>query len=148
VDGKNMPILAIHPTIEYLSAMDEIPNVPAIMVIPFRYDEIGIWVEKHNAILYGNEPNFGPADLDPYVMSQIQQIHNAELGTLKYIAESVAKNILDKGFDFDPRQIRWTLTNKLNTSMAKAVLASEMMERIRNSYEGKKMTIINYNNFV
>jgi hypothetical protein len=50
-DGMNRPMLAIHPTKDFLSKLDDIPKIPKMMVIPWYPYEVDGWAIRNNARL-------------------------------------------------------------------------------------------------
>jgi hypothetical protein len=48
-DGLGRPMVVFHPTIDYLSALEQVPNVQKILVIPFLAAEVDNWAKKNFA---------------------------------------------------------------------------------------------------
>lgn len=48
-DGLNRPMLIFHPTIDFLSALERVPNIQKILVIPFLAVEVDNWAKKNFA---------------------------------------------------------------------------------------------------
>lgn len=48
-DGLNRPMLVFHPTIDYLSALEKVPNLDKILIIPFLAEEVDSWAKKNFA---------------------------------------------------------------------------------------------------
>jgi hypothetical protein len=48
-DGLDRPLLAFHPTIDFLAILEGIPNVQKILVIPWIAEELDSWAKKHFA---------------------------------------------------------------------------------------------------
>jgi hypothetical protein len=45
-DGMNRPMLVIHPTVDLLSALEQVPNIQKILVVPFLAEEVDNWAKK------------------------------------------------------------------------------------------------------
>jgi hypothetical protein len=45
-DGLDRPMLVFHPTTDYLSALERVPNVQKMLVIPFYAEEVDSWAKK------------------------------------------------------------------------------------------------------
>jgi len=52
--GRNKSLLAVHPTKKFLDKLYTIKDIPKMMVVPWRIDEIDEWIIYSNAIKYGN----------------------------------------------------------------------------------------------
>jgi len=48
-DGENAPLLAIYPRGKYLDELDSIPNVSAMLVVPYIMKEIELWIKARSA---------------------------------------------------------------------------------------------------
>jgi hypothetical protein len=48
-DGLDRPMLVFHPTVDFLSALERIPNVQKILVIPFLAEEVDDWAKRNFA---------------------------------------------------------------------------------------------------
>ena len=48
-DGLNRPLVVFHPTIDYLSMLEQVPNIQKMLVIPFLAAEVDNWAKKNFA---------------------------------------------------------------------------------------------------
>lgn len=48
-DGLSRPMVVFHPTIDYLSMLEQVPNIQKILVIPFLAAEVDNWAKKNFA---------------------------------------------------------------------------------------------------
>ncbi len=48
-EGLNRPLLVFHPTTEFLSMIEQIPNIQKILVIPFLAGEVDNWAKRNFA---------------------------------------------------------------------------------------------------
>jgi hypothetical protein len=48
-EGLNRPLLAFHPTVDFLAALEAIPNVQKMLVIPWVAEEVDGWAKKYFA---------------------------------------------------------------------------------------------------
>jgi hypothetical protein len=137
-DGKNMPLLVVHPREDYLRDLDKISNIPEMMVIPWASEEVEDWINNSKAVLYGSEDNDEEIDyekIDPRVLLALEQMTKDFNGITNHIAESTARKLLDMSLDFNPSIIRKILIKKFSWEHDEATLASEFMANIR---DGKK----------
>jgi hypothetical protein len=49
-NGKNSPLLAFYPTRSFLDKLDSIPNVSAMLVVPWNMKEVEPWIRTWNAL--------------------------------------------------------------------------------------------------
>jgi uncharacterized ubiquitin-like protein YukD len=49
-DGKNLPLLAFYPTRGFLDKLDSIPNVSAMLVVPWIMKKVEPWIRTWNAM--------------------------------------------------------------------------------------------------
>ncbi|AFU60224.1 hypothetical protein Ngar_c33090 [Candidatus Nitrososphaera gargensis Ga9.2] len=48
-DGRGRPMLVFHPTGDFLSALERVPNIQKILVIPFLAQEVDNWAKRNFA---------------------------------------------------------------------------------------------------
>lgn len=48
-DGKNSPIVAFYPDSKFLDEIDSIPNISAMLVVPWLFKEVEPWIRAWNA---------------------------------------------------------------------------------------------------
>jgi len=51
--GDNEPILLVYPNEKFLDEIDSIHNVSAMLVVPWNFQEIELWIKTHNATELG-----------------------------------------------------------------------------------------------
>jgi hypothetical protein len=71
-----MPLLVVHPKGDYLQNLDELPNVPEMMVIPFVSEEVEKWINNSKAVLFGSEDineEINYEKIDPRVLLALVQ---------------------------------------------------------------------------
>jgi len=52
-DGENAPLLAFYPSSKYLDELDSIPNISAMLVVPWTMKDIELWIRARNATEVG-----------------------------------------------------------------------------------------------
>jgi hypothetical protein len=71
-----MPLLVVHPKGDYPRNLDELPNVPEMMVIPFVSEEVEKWINNSKAVLFGSEDineEINYEKIDPRVLLALVQ---------------------------------------------------------------------------
>ena len=53
--GKNLPIVVFFPTSKFLDEIDSIPNVSAMLVVPWTMKEVELWIKTWNAVELGKQ---------------------------------------------------------------------------------------------
>lgn len=48
-DGLGRPLLAFHPTVDFLNILEGVPNVQKMLVIPWIAEEVDVWAKKNFA---------------------------------------------------------------------------------------------------
>jgi hypothetical protein len=132
-DGMNMPLLAVHPAVDYLVALDQIPSVPEMLVIPWNPVEINEWIRVNDAIFLHDAEGLLKEipKIDPIIMTQLEMIAKRPHALVRESAERAVKKILSSGLDFDPYVIRSILINEFKMGKATAVLVTEFMDKFR-----------------
>jgi len=55
-DGKNSPVVAFYPDSKFLDEIDSIPNISAMLVVPWLFKEVKPWIRAWNASELGQPP--------------------------------------------------------------------------------------------
>jgi hypothetical protein len=55
-DGKNSPMVAFYPDSKFLDEIDSIPNISAMLVVPWLFKEVEPWIRAWNASELGQPP--------------------------------------------------------------------------------------------
>jgi hypothetical protein len=77
-DGRNQPLLAVHPTKDLLDRLDDIPNISEITVVPYIAKEVEDWIMLRSATilqsdLVSDDNNKQPSSkLDSVVAAALQ----------------------------------------------------------------------------
>lgn len=48
-DGLGRPLLAFHPTVDFLNILEGVPNIQKMLVIPWIAEEVDVWAKKNFA---------------------------------------------------------------------------------------------------
>ena len=48
-DGQGRPLLAFHPTVDFLHVLEGIPNIQKMLVIPYIAEEVDVWAKQNFA---------------------------------------------------------------------------------------------------
>jgi len=143
-NGKNSPLLAFYPTRSFLDKLDSIPNVSAMLVVPWNMKEVEPWIRTWNALELES----------PQVIKQEELIKNrVVVQALKSLTAAVNVStgishprdreaaiqtftiLRDAGELFNPEDIKaWLIRNggwKATYAQEVAELAQKVLERKR-----------------
>ena len=139
VEGHGWPLLAVHPTEDYFSRLDEIQNISVMIVVPFFINEIDHWIMKHKAINLLDEIQTSQIeDIDPdvknWIINEFQNLepsHRLIENKIIFKSEEVFTELYEEGIDYDPRAIKSILIENLGFREIEADIAYRISERIR-----------------
>lgn len=139
IDGRNLPLLAIHTGQDYLSKLDNIPNIPLMRVVPFIGSEIEDWIIKRGAKNLMEEKDDIPIkelekEIKEILRNNFKNIDFQQTVWEQYVvsvSEQTFNDLYDMKIDYDPRAIKKFLIEDLKWNELAADQAYRIAERIR-----------------
>ena len=114
------PVLAIFPSKKLLDAIDELPDVTDILVIPWVMEKVQYWIDTWNAMpLGGQNPPPIRFNLNPVVQAALDSLtHRVNLSTgVSHPSDKAAtvrmfEILRQNGFQYDPKEVRvWLISH-------------------------------------
>jgi hypothetical protein len=137
-DGNYLPLLAIHPTKDYLDILDNVVNIPLMIVVPFLVDDIRDWINNHRATnLLSSEVSevdtLGSSIRETIIkeFGNIESPHKLKENSLIFKSEQVFKRLQNERVNYDPRSVKALLINELGYTEIEADIVYSICERIR-----------------
>lgn len=142
--GKNLPLIAFYPSSKFLDALDSIPNLSAMLVVPWIMREVEPWVRTRNAQELGAE-KAEPLELIPNkivveALKSLTATVNVSTGIAhprdKEAAIQTFTILKDAGEYFNPENVKaWLIRN----GKWKATDAQEVAELAQKVLEGRRL---------
>jgi len=144
--GNGIPLLAFYPNKKYIDILDSIPNIPAMMIVPWKREEIQSWVDARQAVNLkpgGNPSSPIQLHLSKTVENALQTMtdgvnqHNGVrgIGPDRNICVEIFKILHNAGEQFYPNEVRiWLIQHRWTSINAED--ASQIAQDILN---GKKL---------
>lgn len=143
-DGNDLPLIAFHPSRKFLDELDSIPNVSAMLVVPWILEEVQPWIKTWNATELGTPAQSRKTPLvSNKVLEAALRSLNARVNRSTGIGHPSDREaaiqmftILKGGREsFDPEEVKaWLIAE----GGWQANYAEEVAELARGVLEGKK----------
>jgi hypothetical protein len=133
-EGLNKPLLAIHPTTDYLNALDAVQDVPKMMVIPWIAEEADAWAKKSFAKDFDN-PELPSIFLDNVAVTAFKHLKFAftespPTSPVQYrtaICQTI-HILIENGLRFEPAALESALVQQCGWGPVSAKHAAEIAE--------------------
>jgi len=147
-DGLNRPMLVFHPTTDFLAALELVPNVQKILVIPFLAEEVDIWAKKNFAKDLDN-PDLPSIYVDDIAVTAFKHLRFAFTETppeapAQYRAAlcQTLQILVGNGIRFEPQALQSALIQQCGWGPASSKQIAELAEiflsdRIPAGYDGR-----------
>jgi hypothetical protein len=151
-NGKNRPLLVIHPMKKFLDKLYNVENIPKMLVIPWIMEEIQEWVQYSNASKLGEskikKPQFNFSEVVYLALEHMSESLNTDYSLAKPNNKDAAVNILkilyENGEHFSPEEIKICLISDFRVPAELAEEISQVADGIRH---GKRYeTFAHYDN--
>lgn len=143
LDGQNRPLLAMHPSEEYLLNLDKVPNVPIMIVVPWMEGDVLQWIEKNNAKnLFDHQEegdNIPILDLN----DDLKELFHTNFANINFKGlweidiQQKSKDLFTRlnnmRVDFDPRAIKQYLHKELGWNILTADRVYRIAEKFRSN---------------
>jgi hypothetical protein len=133
-DGLDRPMLAIHPMASYLDALDQIPRVSKMMVIPWLAEEVDSWAKRTFAKDFDN-PELPSIYVDRVAITAFKHLKFAfTQSTPPFPAQyrmavcQTLQILLQNGIKFEPAALQSALVQQCGWSPVSAKQAAEIAE--------------------
>jgi len=142
--GGGLPMVVFFPTSQFLDKMDSIPNLSAMLVVPWRMKEIELWIKARNATELGKQK----PHREPLIRNKVVEQALKDLTLLVNVSTGIAhpsdrnraiqtfEILRNAGEEFTPEEIKAWLIAKGGW---KAVHAQEVAELAQKVLQGKKL---------
>ena len=143
-DAKNSPLVAFFPSRKFLDELDSIPNISAMLVVPWNLPDLGQWIRTWNATELGQEEK----SEEPLVRSRIVEEALKSLTNMVNVSTGIGHSmdrsaaiqmfeiLLNAGEVFTPYEVKAYLTAKCGWKATHAQEVSDVAARI---LEGRKL---------
>jgi len=147
-DGLNRPMLVFHPTVEFLSALEQVPRVHKMLVIPFLAEEADNWAKKNFAKDIDN-PDLPLIYVDDIAVTAFKHLKFAFTETppqtpVQYRAAlcQTLQILIGNGIRFEPQALQSALIQQCGWGPVSSKQIAElaeifMSERIPAGYDGR-----------
>jgi hypothetical protein len=147
-DGLNRPMLVFHPTVEFLSALERVPGVHKMLVIPFLAEEADNWAKKNFAKDIDN-PELPLIYVDDIAVTAFKHLKFAFTETppqtpVQYRAAlcQTLQILIGNGIRFEPQALQSALIQQCGWGPVSSKQIAElaeifMSERIPAGYDGR-----------
>lgn len=140
--GKGLPLIAIFPSAKFLDEVQSIPNIPAMLVVPWTREEVDPWIRTMNAKDLDAPNNAAPEELvkNKIVVQALKSLSvcvNKSTGIIhpsdRETAIETFTILRDAGITFNPEDVKAFLIReedwKANYAQDVADLAQKVLER-------------------
>jgi hypothetical protein len=146
-DGFYRPILIFHPTTDFLSELETVPNIQKMLVIPFLAEEVDNWAKKNFAKDLDNQ-DLPSIYVDDIAVTAFKHLKFAFSETppetpVAYRASlcQTLQILIQNGIRFEPQALQSALIQKCGWGPVSAKQTAELAEiflseRIPSGYEG------------
>jgi hypothetical protein len=144
-DGQDLPLVAFWPTSEFIDKLDSIPNVAAMLVVPWKFEEIRTWILIWDATELGTNPTYRQTPLvsNPVVeeaLKTLTALVNVSTGIShpndRKLAIEVFEILRDGGENYTPVEVKAWLIREGGWRATDAQKVAELSQRV---LEGMKM---------
>lgn len=140
--AQHRPLLAIHPTKDFLDKIYSIKNISKLFVVPWDMKEIEEWVQYSNAKKYGVDNLSSKHNINPILdaalkdMTQIMNLANsmAHFRNIDIVNETVLI-LKNNGINFSLNEFKICLVKNHNW---KSDMAEEALKTVNKALEGKR----------
>lgn len=143
--GNNFPLVAFYPNTKFLDKLDSIPNVSAMLVVPWIMKEVELWIRTWNAVELGTQqkkkvPSLVRNKVVEQALKDLTACVNVSTGIIHPLDRSRAiqtfKILRDGGETFTPHEVKaWLIAE----GGWKATHAQEVAEVAQKVLEGKRL---------
>jgi hypothetical protein len=146
-DGLNRPMVVFHPTTDFLSALEQVPNIQKILVIPFLAEEVDNWAKKNFAKDLDN-PNLPSIYVDDIAVTAFKHLKFAFTETppetptqYKAALSQTLQILIQNGIRFEPQALQSALIQQCGWGPVSSKQIAELAEiflseRIPAGYDG------------
>jgi hypothetical protein len=143
-DGKGLPIVAFWPRRNFLDELDSIPNISAILVVPWSMKEIEPWIKMWNATELGMQQVEGAGlKINKVVQAALHSLSstvNKSTGIIhprdRDAAVQMFTILRDSGERFIPEEVKAWLVVKEGWKAKHAQKVAEVAQQV---LEGKRL---------
>jgi hypothetical protein len=142
--GDNLPIVVFFPTTKFLDQMDSIPNISAILVVPWIMKEVELWIKTWNATELGKPKQKKKPLISNKVVEQALRSLTLSVNVSTGITHPLDRSraiqtfeiLRDAGEMFSPDEVKaWLIAE----GGWKATHAQEVAEIAQKVLEGKRL---------
>lgn len=146
-DGLNRPMLVFHPTMDFLSMVERIPNIQKILVIPYLAAEVDNWAKKNFAKDLDN-PDLPSIYVDEIAITAFKHLKFAfsetPPETAKQYRSALCQTIqilIENGIRFEPQALQSALIQQCGWGPVSSKQTAEiaeifLSEQVPAGYEG------------